>query len=217
MLPPTEPRTFFCVGMNYASHIEHARSRGNTSARLPDKPEVGYRASNALIGHGSEIVLPSDLTGLIEAEPELVAVIGRQVRRASPDEARDAIFGWTIGNDVSAREWQYADRTFWRAKNSDTFKPMGPWIVTDVDPARFVTTLRVNDEEVTSFTTGEMIFDAVDYIVAITRYITMYPGDVLWLGADGSGALADGDDIEIEISGIGSLCNTVVAEEAQAS
>ena len=213
LLPPTEPRTFFCVGMNYASHVEHARARGNANARLPEQPEVGYRANNALIAHGDPIVLPSDVSGLVEAEPELVAVIGRRVRRASRDEARAAIFGWTIGNDVSAREWQYADRTFWRSKNSDTFKPMGPWIVTGVDPADAVTTLRVNGTAVASFATADMIFDAVDFIVAITRYITMEPGDVLWLGADGTGALAAGDDVEIEISGIGSLRNPVVAEE----
>ncbi len=113
-------------------------------AKLPERPEVGYRANNALIGHGDAIVVPPDLDDSLEAEPEIVAVIGKQLRHVSRDEARAGIFGWTIGNDVSARTWQRGDRTFWRAKNSDTFKPMGPWIATDADPDQATTTMRVN-------------------------------------------------------------------------
>ncbi len=118
LLPPVIPSTFFCVGLNYRGHIEHAKARGNTVAKLPDRPEIGYRANNALIAHGDAIVVPADLDDSLEAEPEIVAVIGRRLRNASRDEARAGIFGWTIGNDVSARTWQRGDRTFWRAKNS---------------------------------------------------------------------------------------------------
>ncbi len=129
------PSTFFCVGLNYRAHIEHALARGYKAAALPERPEVGYRANNALVGHEAEIVRPADYDGRLEAEPELVAVIGKRIRHVrSTDEARDAIFGWTIGNDVSARAWQDADRTFWRSKNADTFKPMGPWIVERLRP-----------------------------------------------------------------------------------
>ena len=212
LLAPVEPTTFFCAGLNYRSHIEHVRANGNLNARVPEQPEVGYRANNALIGHCDDIVVPRDVTGVVEAEPEVAAVIGRPLRRASREEARAAILGWTIGNDVSARAWQAADRTLWRAKNCDTFKPMGPWIVTDVDPADATTTTRVNGRKVLSFATGEMIFDAIDFIVAITRYITMSPGDVLWMGADGTAAIAPGDTVEIQVTGIGTLRNRVVAE-----
>jgi len=210
LLPPTWPVTFFCVGLNYRGHIEHANARGNPVAKLPERPEVGYRANNALIGHEDEIVVPQDLSGALEAEPEVAAVIGRPVRNASRADARRAILGWTIGNDVSARAWQHADRTLWRAKNCDTFKPMGPWIVTDANPDDATTTMRVNGANVSSFATGEMIFDAIDYIVEITKYITMAPGDVLWMGADGTAPIAPGDTVEIHVTGIGTLRNRVV-------
>lgn len=210
LLPPTVPSTFFCVGLNYRGHIDHAKAKGNPVAKVPERPEVGYRTNNALIGHGDAIAVPADLEDGLEAEPEIAAVIGRRIRNATREEAEEAIFGWTIGNDVSARPWQQSDRTFWRAKNSDTFKPMGPWIATDADPAEATTTMRVNGSSVVSFATGDMLFDAVDYIVAITRYITMEPGDVLWMGADGTLPIAPGDTVEITISGIGTLRNSVV-------
>ena len=210
LLPPTVPANFFACGLNYRAHIRHAAALGNPVAKLPERPEIGYRATNALIAHGEAIVMPADLPDGLEAEPEVVAVIGRTLKHASRAEAAAAIFGWTLGNDVSARPWQRADRTFWRAKNSDTFKPMGPFIVTGADPGDATTTMRVNGTSVAAFATGDMIFDAVDYIVAITRYITMSPGDVIWMGADGTAPIAPGDTVEIDISGIGTLRNHVV-------
>lgn len=213
LLPPTIPSTFFCVGLNYRKHIEHALARGYKAAALPTRPEVGYRANNALVGHDADIVRPADYDGRLEAEPELVAVIGRTVRRCSRDEAHEAVFGWTIGNDVSAREWQDSDRTFWRCKNADTFKPTGPWIVTDFDLGSATTTLTINGRTASSFATGEMIFDPFDYIAEISKYVTMQPGDVLWMGADGSVEMQVGDTVEVSISGIGTLRNRVVAEE----
>jgi 2-keto-4-pentenoate hydratase/2-oxohepta-3-ene-1,7-dioic acid hydratase in catechol pathway len=212
LLPPVVPSTFFAVGLNYGAHIAHARARGNPVAKVPERPEVGYRANNALIGHCDAIVMPADTPGGLEAEPEVAAVIGRPLRRCTREEAAEGIFGWTIGNDVSARAWQRADRTFWRAKNCDTFKPMGPWIVTDADPMQATTTTRVNGRNVSSFATGGMIFDAVDYIVEITKYITMSPGDVLWMGADATVPIAPGDTVEITVSGIGTLRNRVVSD-----
>ncbi|MDX6744153.1 fumarylacetoacetate hydrolase family protein [Actinocorallia sp. A-T 12471] len=209
-LHPVVPPVFYAVGMNYKSHVAHAQALGNKTAVLPDRPEVAYRANNALTGHRAPIVRPAEVTGRFEAEPELVAVIGRRLRHATYAEAREAVFGWTIGNDVSAREWQHADRSFWRSKNSDTFKPMGPWIETDLDPLAQTTALRVNGEERASFATGAMVFDPYDYIVETTRYLTMHPGDVLWLGADATCQLEPGDTVEVEISGIGVLANPVV-------
>jgi 2-keto-4-pentenoate hydratase/2-oxohepta-3-ene-1,7-dioic acid hydratase in catechol pathway len=210
LLPPTVPSTFFCVGLNYRGHIAHAAARGNPVAKLPERPEIGYRANNALSAHGDPIVVPADLDDSLEAEPEVVAVIGKRIRHATREAAKAAIFGWTIGNDVSARTWQRSDRTFWRAKNSDSFKPMGPWIDTGADPADATTTMRVNGQSVTTFHTGDMVFDAVDYIVEITKYITMQPGDVIWMGADGTAPIAPGDTVEIQVSGLGTLRNSVV-------
>ena len=98
------------------------------------------------------------------------------------------MFGWTIGNDVSARDWQHRDRTLWRAKNSDTFKPMGPLIETDAQPlaAAARTTVAVDGKTGVEFATGDMIFDPYDYITEIARYITLHPGDVIWMGTDGT-------------------------------
>lgn len=209
LLPPALPLTFFAVGFNYRAHVLHSQAGGSAVARMPERPEVGYRANNALIGHGGTIVIPRDCPGDVEAEGELVAVIGRKAKRCSRAEAAEAIFGWTIGNDVSAREWQRNDRTFWRAKNTDTFKPMGPWIETDVDPSRSTTRVRVNGSEACEFATGDMIFDAVDYIAEMSRYITLHPGDVLWMGAQSTAKISAGDEVEVEISGIGTLRNSV--------
>ncbi|MFC7259878.1 fumarylacetoacetate hydrolase family protein [Streptomyces lutosisoli] len=211
-LPVVVPPVFYAVGMNYRRHIEHAAKLGNPAAVIPDHPEVGYRANSALTGHRSPIVKPAGVEGRFEAEPELVAVIGRTLRHATYEEARKSVFGWTIGNDVSARTWQHQDRTFWRSKNSDTFKPMGPWIETDVDALAQTTTLRVNGEVRASFPTGDMVFDPFDYIVEITKHITMQPGDVLWMGAESTCQIEAGDVVDVEISGIGVLSNPVHPE-----
>ena len=214
LLPPVIPPTFYAVGFNYLEHVLHYQRLGSRTAKVPERPEVGYRANNALIGHGEAIVKPADFNGTLEAEGELVAVIGKKVRHVtSRDEARSAIFGWTIGNDVSAREWQREDRTFWRCKNSDTFKPMGPWVDTDTDIDQAQTRVFVNGQSAGDFKTNNMIFDTLDYIIAITRYITLHPGDVLWMGAESTAVLKPGDKVDIEITGLGRLSNPVVAEK----
>jgi 2-keto-4-pentenoate hydratase/2-oxohepta-3-ene-1,7-dioic acid hydratase in catechol pathway len=203
-LPPVMPGVFYAVGYNYRDHIAHA------GVAPPSRPEIGYRANNALTGHGSPIVRPAGVTGRFEAEPEVVAVVGRTLRNASRGEAQASIFGWTIGNDVSAREWQHSDRTLWRAKNSDTFKPMGPWIETAVDPMAQTTTVRIDGSVRAKFATGGMVFDPWDYLVEMTKYLTVHPGDVLWMGADATCRLSPGAVVDIEISGIGVLSNPVL-------
>ncbi|BBH71112.1 2-keto-4-pentenoate hydratase [Actinoplanes sp. OR16] len=205
-LPPVVPPVFYAVGFNYRGHVaEHGKL-------APQRPEVGYRATSALTGHGCPIIRPAGVNGRFEAEGEVVAVIGRTVKKATRQEAQESVFGWTIGNDVSAREWQHADRTFWRSKNSDTFKPMGPWIDTDVNPLDQTTTVRIDGTAAATFATGDMIFDPFDYIVETTKYITLHPGDVLWMGADSTVQLEPGSTVDIEISGIGALSNPVLEE-----
>ncbi len=211
LLVPLEPRTFYCAGVNYRDHVIKSAARRGAKPVFPQRPDIGYRANNALIAHGENIVKPSDAGPEFQYEGELVAVFGKQVRNASREQALDSILGWTIGNDVSERHWQASDRTLWRAKNCDTFKPMGPWIVTGLDPKDMTTNIRLNGELVETFATGNMIFDAVDYIVEMTKYITLYPGDMMWLGTDGLPRnMSPGDTIEIEITGIGTLRNQIV-------
>jgi 2-keto-4-pentenoate hydratase/2-oxohepta-3-ene-1,7-dioic acid hydratase in catechol pathway len=214
-LPPVIPGTFFCAGLNYRAHAERAAAGDYSGAHaVPTRPEIGYRASIALIGHGEPIVRPADYPGPLVAEGELVAVIGRPARYCSRAEAQAAVLGWTIGNDVSARAWQRTDRTFWRAKNSDTFKPMGPYLVTGADPLSATTTLRVDGAVAASFPTGAMLFDPFDYICAISRYITLRPGDVVWMGTDETAEVVPGQAVEITIGGLGTLANPVIEEKA---
>ncbi len=212
LLPPVVPPTFYAVGFNYAAHVREAAARRGEPVVLPRRPEVGYRAQSALVGSGEPVVKPADAEGPFEAEGELVAVVGRALRRCSRDEAADAVFGWTIGNDVSVRGWQRADRTLWRAKNSDSFKPMGPWIETEAQPLTARTTVLVDGAPAAEFGTGEMIFDPYDYLAEISRYITLRPGDVLWMGADAVVEMRPGTTLGVEITGIGVLTNPIVEE-----
>jgi 2-keto-4-pentenoate hydratase/2-oxohepta-3-ene-1,7-dioic acid hydratase in catechol pathway len=214
LLVPVIPGTFYAAGANYAGHIAGMVARGLVKPDFwPAKPDIGYRANNALLAHGENIVKPRDAGDELQYEAELVAVIGRRARNVSREEAMGCIFGWTIGNDVTERSWVRSDRVSWRAKNCDTFKPMGPWIVTGLDPADMTTVVRLNGEVVEHFPTGRMIFDAATYIESMSRYMTLHPGDVIWLGTDGHPKnMAPGDVLEIEISGIGTLRNAIASE-----
>ncbi len=214
LLVPVIPPTFYAAGINYPEHVTWAARMRGEEPVLPKKADIGYRASNALIAHGENIIKPKDSTTEFQYEGELVAVIGRTAKNISRDEALSCVLGYTIGNDVSERTWQRGDRTFWRAKNTDTFKPMGPWIETDVDPTNLETTIRLSGRVVSQFNTGTMIFDTATYISEMSRYLTLYPGDVVWMGTDGATEnMVPGDVCEIEIEGIGTLSNAVVAEE----
>jgi 2-keto-4-pentenoate hydratase/2-oxohepta-3-ene-1,7-dioic acid hydratase in catechol pathway len=209
---PVVPAPFYCVGINYADHIVRMAEKRGVKPVFPPRPDIGYRANNALIAHDEAIVKPADSGPEFQYEGELVAVFGRKARNVSKEEALDCVLGWTIGNDVSERTWQAGDRTLWRAKNADTFKPMGPWIATGLDPCKMRTTIRLNGQVTDDFDTGNMIFDAAAYISEVSKYCTIYPGDVMWMGTDGMPQnMKVGDTIEVEISGIGTLRNHVVA------
>jgi 2-keto-4-pentenoate hydratase/2-oxohepta-3-ene-1,7-dioic acid hydratase in catechol pathway len=180
---------------------------------IPDRPEIGYRAQNALIAHEENVVIPRDATEKVHYEGELVAVIGKKAKHLTEDEALGCVFGYTIGNDVSERTWQKNDRTFWRSKNTDTFKPMGPWIETEVNLDALHTNVRLNGEVRTSFATNHMLFGVAKFLSTMSRYLTLWPGDVMWMGTDGTSPdLKAGDLVEVEITGIGTLRNRFVAE-----
>lgn len=211
--PPVIPRTFYAAGLNYRAHIEWANSRG-ASHKLPEQPDIGYRAASALIGSGEDIVIPADSPGPVEYEGELVAVIGRRARNLSEEEALACVRGYTLGNDVSERAWQKSDRTLWRAKSADTFKPMGPRIVSGIDPMNQVIEVRVNGRTVSSYNTRGMIFGVARYLSRMSRYVTLHPDDVVWFGCDGptEPALKDGDLVEVVNEAIGVLANRVRRE-----
>jgi 2-keto-4-pentenoate hydratase/2-oxohepta-3-ene-1,7-dioic acid hydratase in catechol pathway len=212
LLVPVIPGTFYAIGSNYRDHIEKMAQAAGRKPIYYDRPRVGYRANSALIAHDEDIVKPEDSTDEFQYEAELVAVIGKPSRNVTPEQARELIFGWTIGNDVSERTWQRSDPTNIRAKNCDTFKPMGPFIVQGHDIRGMRTDVRINGRQVHSFDTGNMIFDPAAVVSEISKYNTLSPGDVVWLGTDDKPLnLKVGDVLEIEITGIGLLRNKVVA------
>jgi 2-keto-4-pentenoate hydratase/2-oxohepta-3-ene-1,7-dioic acid hydratase in catechol pathway len=213
LLPPVIPGNFYAAGLNYRAHIEWANSRG-ASHKVPEQADIGYRSNNALVGSGADIVIPRDSKGPVEYEGELVAVIGKKTRNISEERALDCVAGYTLGNDVSERGWQRSDRTLWRAKSSDTFKPMGPWIADGIDPMAQVIEVRVNGKTVSRYETKGMIFSVAHYIARMSRYVTLHPGDVIWMGCDGATlpALAPGDLVEVVNDAIGVLANRVARE-----
>ncbi|MCI0438364.1 MAG: fumarylacetoacetate hydrolase family protein [Chloroflexi bacterium] len=214
LLVPFEPKTFYAAGVNYIAHITEMAERQGREPNIPPKADVGYRANNALIAHGEAIVKPKDSTERFQYEGELVVVIGKQAKHLTEENAFSCVLGYTIGNDVSERTWQAGDRTLWRAKNTDTFKPMGPWIETDVDLDKMMTIVRLNGRQVTMFPTNNMLYGIAHYISEMTRYLTLYPGDMIWMGTDGAPEnMKPGDVCEVEITGIGVLRNPIVAEE----
>jgi 2-keto-4-pentenoate hydratase/2-oxohepta-3-ene-1,7-dioic acid hydratase in catechol pathway len=215
-LPPVMPPNFYAAGINYRAHIAWANQHLGMSLKEPTQADIGYRSANALIGTGADIVIPADSQGPIHFEGELVAVVGKKAKHLSEDDALSCIAGYTLGNDLSERAFQKTDRTLWRAKNIDTFKPMGPFVVPGIDPMAQKIAVRVNGRTASEYSTKDMIFSLQHYIVRMTRYVTLYPGDVIWMGCDGPTlpALEPGDLVEVVNDAIGVLANRVVRESA---
>jgi 2-keto-4-pentenoate hydratase/2-oxohepta-3-ene-1,7-dioic acid hydratase in catechol pathway len=211
---PVVPGNFYAAGLNYRAHIEWANRERGGSYKVPEQADIGYRSNNALIGSGHDIVIPKDSPGSVEYEGELVAVVGVKTRNVPEKRALDCIRGYTLGNDVSERGWQRSDRTLWRAKNADTFKPMGPRIVSGIDPMNQVIEVRVNGKTVSSYSTRGMIFGVAHFIARMSRYLTLHPDDVIWFGCDGPTVppLQPGDLVEVANDAIGVLANRVVRE-----
>ena len=204
-------RNFYAAGLNYRAHIDWANSRG-ASHKVPSQPDIGYRSAAALIPDGAQIVIPADSPGPVEYEGELVAVIKTEARNLSEKNALDCVLGYTLGNDISERAWQKTDRTLWRAKSADTFKPMGPFIVDGIDPQSLQIDVRINGRTVSSYNTRGMIFGVAQYLARMSKYVTLHPGDIVWFGCDAATlpALQPGDLVEVANDAIGVLANRVV-------
>ena len=204
-------RNFYAAGLNYRAHIEWANSRG-ANHKVPAQPDIGYRAASALIASGEDIVIPADSPGPVEYEGELVAVIKHKTKNVSEKAALECVAGYTLGNDVSERAWQKTDRTLWRAKSCDSFKPMGPFIVGGIDPMNQQIDVHINGKTVSSYNTKAMIFSVAQYLSRMSRYVTLHPGDIVWFACDGPTlpALQAGDLVEVANEAIGVLANRVV-------
>lgn len=211
LLAPVVPSKVLAVALNYRSHLDHLKDE----FKPPAQPELFLKPPSALIGPEEPIVLP-DAAGRVDYEGELVAVIGRRCRNVSEAQALDCVLGYTCGNDVSARQWQGNDLQWWRAKGADTFAPLGPWIVSGLDPTSLELRTRLNGELRQSTNTSLLIYNVAQLISFVSRVMTLEPGDVLFTGTPGeTGPLSPGDVVEVEIEGIGVLRNSVVGPDGK--
>ena len=203
LLPPITPSKIVCVGRNYA---DHAKELGNET---PPEPILFLKPPSSLLAPNGTIVRPPT-SGRVDFEGELAVIIGRAARNISASQWRDYVLGFTCANDVTARDLQKKDVQFTRGKGFDTFCPLGPGIVTDVDPADLRIVTRVNGQVRQDGRTSQMIFSCGALVEFITSIMTLLPGDVILTGTPaGVGPLAGGDMVEVEIEGVGVLHNNV--------
>lgn len=201
LAPVEKPGKILCVGRNYKAH---ANELGND---VPVEPLLFLKPSSSLLAHEGTVELPPpSISNRVDHEAELAVVIGKRTRRVSVDEAGAAIFGLTIACDITARDLQKKDGQWTRAKGMDGFCPVGPAIVTGLDPAALTITCRVNGETRQHGPTRDMIFSVATVISYASQVMTLEPGDLVLTGTPpGVGPLADGDTVEIDISSIGTL------------
>lgn len=206
LLPPILPSKIVCIGRNYAAHArEH-------DADIPEVPLIFLKPPSSIIGHGDTILLPPQ-SQQVEHEGELVVVIGKKCRWVPLEEARSVIFGYTAGNDVTARDLQRRDGQWTRGKGFDTFCAYGPWIETDFDPSDALVTCHVNGEMRQMASTQDLIFNVNQLIAFISSVMTLEPGDLVFTGTPaGVSPLLPGDTVEVKVEGIGTLSNPVAAE-----
>ncbi|MDA1256660.1 MAG: fumarylacetoacetate hydrolase family protein [Chloroflexi bacterium] len=201
LLAPIVPGDVYAMAVNFHSHTG--------GAPTPTQPEPFLKPSSSVVGPGSMVVLPAN-AGKVDEEGEMVVVIGRRMRNVSADDALSYVLGYTIGHDISAREWQSGDRSWWRAKGSDTFSPIGPFIETDYDPHGKNIVVTVNGEEVQNCNTEEMIFNTQECLSFISKTNTLEPGDIVFTGTSGvTSRLRAGDSLVTSIDGLGELHNSI--------
>lgn len=211
--PLSNPGKIIGIGLNYRDHCREQ------NVPIPERPVVFAKFSSSIIGTGEDIRWSVEVTQQVDFEVELGVVIGKTARNVAPQEALNFVFGYTIVNDVSARDIQFRDRQWVRAKSLDTFCPMGPWIVTSdeiPDPQRLHLSTKLNGVTMQDSSTSEMVFSVAELISFLSHSFTLQPGDVIATGTpDGVGVfrkppvfLKDGDFLHMEIEDIGVLENT---------
>jgi 2-keto-4-pentenoate hydratase/2-oxohepta-3-ene-1,7-dioic acid hydratase in catechol pathway len=216
LLAPMLASKVVCIGKNYAAHIaemgglEKGSGKGSEPGAAPADPVMFLKPNTAIIGPNVPIRLPANASP-VHFEGELAAVISRPCKDVPAAGAAQSILGYTIANDVSARDQQRADVQWTRAKGHDTFCPVGPWIVTDVDPADLELRTEVNGQVKQHGRTSLMIHDVGAIVEWISSVMTLLPGDLILTGTpDGVGPIEDGDTVSITVAGIGTLTNSVV-------
>ncbi len=203
LLAPAEPSKIICIGRNFA---EHAREH---DAEVPKVPLIFMKPPSSIIGPGEAILLPPQ-SQQVEHEAELVVVMGKRGKNILTEEAQDHIFGYTVGNDVTARDLQRSDGQWTRAKGFDTFCSFGPWVDTEFDASDALITCKVGGQPRQMASTRDMVFNVSQLIAFISSVMTMEPGDLIFTGTPaGVGPLKEGDEVVVEIEGLGKLSNPV--------
>jgi 2-keto-4-pentenoate hydratase/2-oxohepta-3-ene-1,7-dioic acid hydratase in catechol pathway len=203
LLLPCQPSKIIAVGRNYA---EHAAEMNN---ELPAYPLIFMKPPSALITNGEPILLPGQ-SSRVEHEAELAIVVGKEAKNLNQNNVREAIFGYTIANDVTARDLQKIDGQWTRAKGFDTFCPLGPWIDTEFDPSDAMISCHVNHALRQMGSTKDMTFNPAQLMIYISSIMTLMPGDLILTGTPaGVGPLVDGDLVTVQIDGLGTLVNPV--------
>lgn len=202
-IAPVDPSKIICIGLNYRQHAEEMNKP------VPDEPVIFMKPTTALIGPGEPIVLPPD-SQEVHHEGELAIVIGSAARNVTEEEALEHVLGWTLMNDVTARDIQRRERIYTRAKGYDTFAPLGPVIVTDGAYTDFTIETHVNGERRQHSSCDDLIFPVPYLIAHLSRIMTLLPGDVIATGTpSGVGPIRKGDEVTVRADGIGALTNPV--------
>ncbi len=208
LLAPAAPSKIICVGRNYRAHAEEFGSP------VPDEPLLFMKPPSSIVGPGADVHYPA-LSERVDPEAELVLVIGRAAHRVPADRAMEVIGGYTCGNDVTARDLQKSNGQWTRGKGFDTFCPIGPWIETELDPSDVRVTCTVDGERRQDGRTRDMIFPIPYLIEYISRFTRLLPGDLVMTGTpDGVEPMRIGQTVAVEVEGIGTLENRLVAEPA---
>jgi 2-keto-4-pentenoate hydratase/2-oxohepta-3-ene-1,7-dioic acid hydratase in catechol pathway len=204
LLAPTIPSKVVCIGKNFSDHA------AEIGEEVTEEPLIFFKPSSAIIGQGDSIVLPPQ-SQQVELEAELTLVIGKIAKNVSENDALDYIFGYTIANDVTARDLQFKDEQWARSKAFDTFCPLGPWIETEFLPESQVIESRINSETRQQVSISKMIHSIRTIVSYVSKNMTLLPGDIILTGSPaGISVISKGDLIECEVEGIGILANKVV-------
>ena len=204
-LPPIKPSKLVCVGVNYRDHAEEF------GKELPEEPIIFLKPESAVIGDGDPIILPPQ-SQRVDYEGELAVVIAKKCKNVGYDNAEDYILGYTCFNDVTARDLQFKDGQWTRGKSFDTFAPIGPYVVPELNPENLKIETLLNGKVVQSSSTSNLAFNAFALVEFISSIMTLKRGDVIATGTpSGVGPLKDGDVVEVRIEGIGSLRNPAKA------
>jgi len=204
ILPPVKPSKIICVGLNYRDHAEEL------GMEIPKEPIIFLKPPSSIIGDGDPIIYPK-MSQEVDYEVELAIIISKKAKSVNNKDAGDFIAGYTILNDVTARDLQRKDGQWTRAKSFDTFCPIGPWIETEIDPNRLEISLQLNGKIKQYSNTQNMIFSVYELVEFVSNIMTLKKGDIIATGTPpGVGPMKPGDKIEASIEGIGTLKNTII-------